>query len=68
MDGYVDAFWTDPFNELHDKWFLQVYKEDLEKQKRITVAEKEATRRDLNKSTKTVRRAGRAWHISRGEM
>ena len=33
MDGYVDAFWTDPFNELHDKWFLQVYKEDLESKK-----------------------------------
>ncbi|MGB3863608.1 MAG: recombinase zinc beta ribbon domain-containing protein, partial [Candidatus Aminicenantaceae bacterium] len=68
MDGYVDAFWTDPFDELHDKWFMQVYKEDLEKQKRIRAAEKEATGKDLNKSTKTVRRAGRAWYISQGEM
>ncbi|MGB6341071.1 MAG: hypothetical protein WBF32_14975, partial [Candidatus Aminicenantaceae bacterium] len=67
-EGYVDVFWTDPFNELHDKWFLQAYKEDLEKQKRIREAYIKSTGKDLNKSTKTVRRAGRAWDISRGEM
>jgi hypothetical protein len=56
-EGYVDVFWTDPFNELHDKWFLQVCKEIQEKQKRAREASIKSTGGDLNKSTLAVRRA-----------
>jgi hypothetical protein len=67
-EGYVDVFWTDPFNELHDKWFLQVCKEIQEKQKRNRETRLNSTGEDLNKSTKTVWRAGWAWYISQREI